>query len=34
MNNVVFGKKILNIREHRIVKILNKWDGRYAAKKL
>lgn len=32
MNNGVFVKTMENIREHRIVKILNKWDSRYGAK--
>lgn len=33
-NNIIFGKTMENIRNHRIVKLATSWDGRYGARNL
>lgn len=30
----IFDKAIQNIRKHRIMKLVNQWEGRYSAKNL
>ncbi|KAJ8916408.1 hypothetical protein NQ315_014619 [Exocentrus adspersus] len=32
--NAIYGKRMQNIRKHRIIKLLNTWAGRYCAKNL
>ncbi|XP_076659995.1 uncharacterized protein LOC143363934 [Halictus rubicundus] len=34
MNNAVFGKTMENVRNHAIVKLLSRWDGRHGVERL